>query len=122
MAVTRLIAMHVHPGKTPMESIKARTDYALNPNKTEGGELVSSYACDPQTVDVEFALARRDYLQITGRRRSDEVIAYQLRQSFRPGEITPEEANKVGYELASRLLKGKHAFIVTTHTDKAHIQ
>ena len=31
-----------------------------------------------------------------------DVIAYQIRQSFKPGEITAEEANRVGYELALR--------------------
>ena len=49
------------------------------------------------------------------------MIAYQVRQSFKPGEITPEEANRVGYEFAERFLKGKYAFIVCTHTDRAHI-
>jgi len=49
------------------------------------------------------------------------VIAYQLRQSFKPGEITPEEANKIGYELALRFTKQRHAFIVATHVDKHHI-
>lgn len=49
------------------------------------------------------------------------IIAYQIRQSFWPGEITAEEANRIGYELASRFLKGKHAFIVATHTDREHI-
>ena len=49
------------------------------------------------------------------------MIAYQIRQSFRPGEITAEEAIRSGYELASRFLKGKHAFIVATHTDREHI-
>jgi len=49
------------------------------------------------------------------------VIAYQVRQSFKPGEVTPEEANRIGYEFAERFLKGKHAFIVATHTDRAHI-
>ena len=44
-----------------------------------------------------------------------------IRQSFKPGEITPEEANKVGYELAMRFTKGKHMFFVATHTDKKHI-
>ena len=38
-----------------------------------------------------------------------------------PGEITPKEANRIGYELAMRWTKGRHAFIVTTHTDKKHI-
>ena len=49
------------------------------------------------------------------------MIAYQIRQSFKPGEITPEEANAIGYELAKRFTKGDYAFIVATHTDKAHI-
>ena len=48
-------------------------------------------------------------------------IAYQIRQSLPSGEITAEEANKVGYELAMRFTKGKHAFVVATHTDRQHI-
>ena len=62
------------------------------------------------------------YAAITGRERKDnDVIAYHLRQSFKPGEITPELANKIGYDLAMSLTKGKHAFIVCTHVDKQHI-
>ena len=49
------------------------------------------------------------------------MIAYHLRQSFKPGDITPELANKIGYNLAMSLTKGKHAFIVCTHVDKHHI-
>ena len=49
------------------------------------------------------------------------MIAYQIRQSFKPGEVTSEEANRIGYETAMRWTKSKHAFIVATHTDKAHI-
>lgn len=49
------------------------------------------------------------------------MIAYHIRQSFKPGEITPEEANLVGRELAERFLKGKHAYIVCTHVDRKHI-
>ena len=41
--------------------------------------------------------------------------------TFKPGEITPEEANKVGYELAMRWTKGKYQFFVCTHTDRQHI-
>lgn len=58
---------------------------------------------------------------MTGRRQKHDVIAYQIRQSFKPGEVTPEEANRIGYELGMRFTKGKHAFIVATHTDRAHI-
>ena len=121
MATTRLIAMHVNKGKTVAQCLTSRTDYVKNPEKTENGELVSAYACDPKTVDAEFLLAKREYREITGRERKDDVIAYQVRQSFKPGEVTPEEANRIGYELASRFLKGNHAFIVATHIDKKHI-
>ena len=42
-------------------------------------------------------------------------------RAFVPGEITPEEANRLGQELARRFTKGNNAFIVCTHIDKAHI-
>lgn len=121
MAATRLIALHINKGKTIAQCLRDRTDYAQNPEKTEKGELVTGYECDPMTADEEFLLAKRQYLHITGRRQQSDVIAYQIRQSFKPGEITPEEANRVGYELGMRFTKGKHAFLVATHTDRAHI-
>lgn len=83
--------------------------------------MISSYACDPKTADAEFLLSKRQYKTVTGRTQENDVIAYQIRQSFKPGEITPEEANRLAYELASRFLKGRHAFLVCTHCDKSHI-
>lgn len=121
LAATRLIALHKNKGKSVAACLKSRTDYAQNPDKTQQGELVSSYECSPLTADEEFMLSKRQYELMTGRRQKNDVIAYQIRQSFKPGEITAEEANKVGYELAMRFTKGKYAFIVATHTDREHI-
>lgn len=121
MAATRLIALHINKGKTVAQCLADRTDYSENAAKTEEGKYISSYACDAKTCDEEFLLAKRQYEHITGRKQSHDVIAYQIRQSFKPGEITPEEANRIGYELAMRFTKGKHAFIVATHIDRAHI-
>ena len=121
LAATRLIALHKNKGKSVAACLKSRTDYAQNPDKTQQGELVSSYQCSPLTVDEEFLLTKRLYEQTTGRSQKSDVIAYQVRQSFKPGEVTPEEANRIGYEFAERFLKGKHAFIVATHTNRAHI-
>ena len=121
MAATRLIALHKNKGKTVAACLKSRTDYVQNPDKTEQGELVSCHECSPLTVDEEFMLTKRQYELATGRRQKSDIIAYQIRQSFCPGEITAEEANKVGYELAMRFTKGKHAFVVATHTDRQHI-
>ena len=63
------------------------------------------------------------YTATTGRRRSPDkdVISYLIIQSFEPGTITPEDANKLGYKLALEFTGGEHQFIVATHIDKKHI-
>ncbi|MFA0814543.1 MAG: relaxase/mobilization nuclease domain-containing protein [Anaerofustis sp.] len=121
MATTRLISMHINKGKTIAQCLTDRTDYSKNPDKTNDGEYVSAYECDPAIVDAQFLLAKRQYRAITGREQKNDVIAYQIRQSFKPGEVTPKEANRIGYELGMRWTKGRHAFLVATHIDKAHI-
>ena len=71
------------------------------------------------TADAEFLLSKAKYKATTGReqRRDTDVLCYQIRQSFKPGEITPEEANRIGYETAMRWTKGKYAFFVATHPE-----
>ena len=113
--------MHINKGKNIAECLTDRIDYSKNPEKTQGGELISAWQCDPKTADAEFLFSKRQYRTLTGREQQSDVIAYQVHQSFKPGEITHEEANRIGYEFAVRFLKGKHAFIVATHTDKKHI-
>ena len=121
MATTRIIPMHANRGKSVARCLTERTDYAKNPAKTGGGKFISAFECAPETADAQFLLAKREYFSLTGRRQQSDVIAYQLRQSFLPGEITPQEANQIGYELALRFTKGRHAFLVCTHTDRHHI-
>ena len=121
IATTRIISMHRNKGKTIAKCLTARIDYAKNPDKTNNSELISAFECDPHTADAEFLFSKRQYNAITGREHRNDVIAYQIRQSFKPGEVTPEQANEIGYELAERFLKGKHAFLVCTHSDKEHI-
>ena len=100
MATTRLISMHKNNGKSIANCLADRIDYALNPDKTNDGEYVSSYECDPKTVQGEFLLSKRIYSDITGRKQANDIIAYQILQPFKPGEVTLELANKIGYELA----------------------
>ena len=120
MATTRIMSIHISKGKTAAQSLKERIAYILNPKKTEG-VYITSYECDHRTAAQEFLLTKKEYRSITGRTQQSDVLAYHLRQAFVPGEITPEDANRLGYEMARRFLKGDHAFIVATHTDKAHI-
>ena len=123
MATTTLLQRHAGEGETIAEAIRDCLDYGKDPEKTESGKYISAYECDPATVADEFLLAKASYAAMTGREQKKEnnVLCYQIRQSFYPGEITPKEANRIGYALAMRWTKGRHAFIVTTHTDKQHI-
>ena len=122
MATTRIMPLHVGKGRIESRAISDIIDYVANPKKTDNGRLITGYACDSRTADAEFLLAKRQYIAATGRvRGADDVIAYHVRQSFRPGEITPEEANRLGVEFAKRFTKGNHAFVVCTHIDKSHI-
>ena len=122
MATTRLIKHHINKGETIAQSLADRFDYGQNPDKTEHGEWISAYQCEPETADAEFLLSKAKYKAITGReqKQDEDVLCYQIRQSFLPGEITPEEANRIGYETAMRWTKGKHAFFVVSHADRPH--
>ena len=122
MATTRLMPLHTGKGRTVGQAISDILDYSKNPQKTDNGRLITSWQCDSRIADAEFLFTKNQYIQKTGRvRGEDDVIAYHLRQSFVPGEITPEEANRLGCELAKRFTNGKHAYIVCTHIDKEHI-
>lgn len=122
MATTRLMPLHSGKGRSVAAALGRTTDYVKNPEKTDGGEWVTAYECNPGIVDQEFLFSKRRYAALTGREtRERDVIAYHLRQSFKPGEIGPAQANKIGYDLAMSLTKGRHAFIVCTHVDKSHI-
>lgn len=105
-----------------MQSMQDRFDYGTNPEKTLDGALIRAYECDPMTADAEFLLAKEKYKAITGReqKRDADVLCYQIRQSFPPGELSHEAALEVGYELAMRWTKGKHAFFVVSHADRSH--
>lgn len=103
MAATRIMSIHINKGKTARQCIGERLDYIMNPKKTDGGILVSTYACSPETAADEFMLFRQEYQANTGRTQENEVIGYHVRQAFKPEEITPEVANEIGNELASRM-------------------
>ncbi len=122
MATTRIMPLHIGKGRTESQAISDIIDYVANPQKTDNGRLITGFECDTRTADAEFLLAKRQYIAATGRiRGADDVIAYHVRQSFKPGEVTPEEANRLGVEFAKRFTKGNHAFVICTHIDKAHI-
>ena len=60
MAATRIMSIHINKGKTAKQCIGERLDYIMNPKKTDGGILVSTYACSPETAADEFMLSARN--------------------------------------------------------------
>ena len=107
MAVTK-----THPIKS---TLKAAIDYICNPDKTDGKLLVSSFGCSAETADIEFAWTRRHAIN------KGTNLGRHLIQAFEPGEVTPEEAHRIGMELAREVLGGKYEFVLTTHIDKDHV-
>ena len=66
-------------------------------------------------------LVKNQYQGETDRRAGHGALCYQIRQAFPHGEVTAEEASRIGYETAMRWTKGKYQFFVCTHIDKEHI-
>ena len=104
---------------TKIHAIKATVDkaieYICNPDKTDENIFVSSYACSPETAAIDFKYT------LDHCRENSPNKAYHLIQAFAPGEVSFEEAHKIGQELADRLLQGKYSYVVTTHIDKGHV-
>ena len=88
--------------------------YICNPDKTEERLLVDTFGCGIETAghDFEYALSRT--------KQSDKNLAFHLIQSFAQGEVSHEEAHRIGIELADKLLQGRFSYIVATHVDKGH--
>lgn len=98
---------------------KKAIDYIMNPDKTEDKLLVSSFACSPETADIEFALTRK-----AGKENvmdKGDNLAFHLIQSFKPGEVDATTAHALGKQFADEVLKGKYEYIISTHIDKGHV-
>jgi hypothetical protein len=108
MAVTKTV---------PIKSTLSKAlEYIMNPDKTDGKLLVSSFACGCETADIEFEHTLKQSVY-----RKGDNLARHLIQSFAPGESTPEQAHEIGRQLADEILQGKYEYVLTTHIDKGHI-
>ena len=107
MAITK-----IHPIR---RTLAKAVRYITDPDKTEEQLLVSTFGCSSGTVVAEFAMTAG-----LGTERGN-TLAQHMIQSFKPGEVTPEEAHRIGRELVDRLTDHKHEYIITTHVDRNHI-
>lgn len=91
--------------------------YIANAEKTDNGRLIYTFGCDKNPVQ-----ASRDFAQVrTMGTGLSSVLSQHFIQSFSPGEVTPEQALKIGIELCDKFLKGEYQYYLAVHTDKEHI-
>ena len=90
--------------------------YATNGDKTEQQFFVSGINCDPSTAREEMQIVKRQFQD------ESEIICYHGFQSFREGEVTPEQAHEIGVKLAKKMWGDRFQVIVATHlnTDCLH--
>lgn len=90
--------------------------YAVNRSKTERRLFETAINCkSPKTAYAEMCATKEEYDKTGG------VLGYHFIQSFAPGEVTPEQAHKLGIEFANRLFENRFEVVIGTHLDKEHL-
>ena len=89
--------------------------YTQNPDKTAGGQFVTAINCQKDIALQQMILTKQRY------GKEDGYIAWHGYQSFKPGEVTPEQCHALGVELAKQMWGDRFQIIVTTHLDKEHL-
>ena len=123
MAITKIIAIRdrldkrvnyaVNGEKTTLDT---GITYAANPEKTEQHFFTSVLNCEScETAYAEMQATKQRFGKLGG------VVGYHFIQSFAPGEVTPEQAHRIGVEFAERLFGKRYEAVIGTHLDKAHL-
>ena len=112
---------------TKIEDIKSKLkqsiDYIIDENKTDGKLLVTGGNCSPSFAYLEFKMTEKMCKELNGDySKNGSNLAHHVIQSFdKKDKITPEEAHRIGVELAEKFIGGKHEYVVATHIDKGHL-
>ena len=90
--------------------------YAGREAATNQRQLVTGVNCTAGTARSEMIAVQKRF------RKEDGTIAYHGYQSFRKGEVAPEQAHRIGIRLAEELWGERYQVLVATHVDKeSHI-
>jgi len=64
----------IHKGGGIAAALGLSVDYISDSDKTNEGELIDSYECDPRTAVSEFLMSKREYEHITGRNQGNNSV------------------------------------------------
>lgn len=98
------------------EDLRNAIEYAANSKKTDETMYVSAINCPKQRAYECMMATKKRFGKMGGN------VAYHGYQSFVSGEVTPEEAHKIGVETARLMWGAEYEIVVTTHlnTDNIH--
>lgn len=118
-SLKRLIDYASNPEKTTGDDLEAVIRYAMNGDKTAARDEKSCYVtgvnCSAGTALDEMLSTQQHFGKTGGN------VAYHCYQSFRPGEVTPEQCHRLGVELARRMWGDRYQVLVATHLDRDHL-
>lgn len=115
-----LIAYVENPEKTvannpSLQPLWEVMSYVSRPEATEQGEYVSAINCLKEIALQQMILTKKQY------GKDDGYVAWHGYQSFKPDEVSPEQAHQIGLQTAKEMWGDKYQIIVTTHLDKKHL-
>lgn len=118
-SLKRLVDYASNPEKTTKDDLAAVIEYAMNGEKTAGSNERSCYVtgvnCFAETALDEMLSTQKHFGKTSGN------VAYHCYQSFKPGEVTPEQCHRLGVELAECMWGDKYQVLVATHLDRNHL-
>lgn len=94
------------------EDLYAALRYVENDNKTDRQVFVGGINCSRQNAYAEM-IAVQQRFGLRGK-----VVGYHGIQSFREGEVTPEQAFAIGKETARQMWGDRYQVLVTVHAEK----
>lgn len=89
--------------------------YAANEDKTQQFYYTSGINCSVECARNQFDTTKLRFGKTGGN------VAYHAYQSFKPGEVTPDEAHAIGVQLAEELWGDRFQVVVATHLDREHL-
>lgn len=98
------------------KDLYAALQYVVSDKKTDERMYVSGINCNAVRAYERMMATKKRFGKTGGN------VAYHGYQSFQTGEVTPEEAHKIGLETARRMWGSDYEIVVTTHlnTDNLH--
>lgn len=108
--------------ENPEKTIEEQSDglkevlaYTTQGYKTNEKEYITGINCDPKTSLKQMMNTKLSYNKMDGR------LAFHAVQSFKPGEVTPDECHALGVQLAQQMWGNRFEVVVSTHLDKDHL-